>query len=623
MGWMQRLVSAYDDASTRNAFTELKNPLVEVGFIEKRADVMVTLNRDGTFREAERLVKGDNDVINMPTTPEAESRTSSKLPPFPLFDGLVYMTDGYDGKDAALHVAYVDALRAWAEQEDAPEALKVFYGYISRGCLLNDLISAGFKVEPQKEAKQLYCFRVIMEDGQNERIWQREDIRESWRRRSGALRGGERLCYVEGRQAPILQSHPKLFGNSKLISSQDDATIFQYKGRFTEPDEAVQVSYDASVKANNALLWLMKRQGFNRYGIQAVAWRDGGGRVTLPIADEGEDDEGDTEPRTFAEFGVKIRGMLEGRRQAHDDCGQVASEKVSILALTAATPGRVSVTYYQELTDGDYVNRLIDWYTACSWGFSRFCGTKDDRRMWRGVSTPTPMEIAVAVYGKRLADTARSDLRNEKSATKIVRELKLRLLHCMVDGAALPKDLLLAAFHRVSAPQGFRDDNGKWLSYDWNLALSTYCAMLNKHLIDEGERVTDVVLDRSCTDRSYLYGRMLAVADMAERDALGRDNYRETNAFRYMQLFRQRPFATWTKLHTLALPYFAKLRGYSERYKRELGDIMVLFEPNDYESSKPLDGRYLQGYYCQRQAFYNNDDKPIDKPTDTAGTTDK
>ncbi len=611
MGWMQKLVSTYDNVAKQNAFTDSDNPLAEVGFIDKKAEVMVTLNRDGTFRSAERLPKDADNIINIPTTAEAESRTSSKLPAFPLFDQLVYLSGtGYSGKDAALHIAYEQSLRAWAEQPDAPEVLKIFHSYIAKGTLLKDLRLSGFKVDAEKDAKQLYCFRIIMEDGTNERIWQREDVRASWRKRSMELQGNQNLCYVEGQELPIPASHPKFAGNGKLISAKDDGTIFQYKGRFTQANEAVQVSYDASLKVINTLKWLLSRQGFNRYGMQAVSWSDSGGNLRLPIEDDGdvEDEDESATPQTFKEFGEKIRNALKGRRLELEGLRKDALEQVNILALVAATPGRISVTYYQELDISDYTDRLMNWYTGCSWGFTRFYGPKDNRKLWRGISTPTPAEIAKAVYGKRQADIARSDITFSKSATKVMRQLKIRLLHCMVDGAKLPKDLLMSAFHRVSAPQGFCDDSGKWQPFEWDLALSTYCAMLRKQQIENNERVMDVELDTSCTERSYLYGRLLAVVDAAERDALGRENYRETNAFRYMQIFRQRPFDTWAKLHSLALPYFAKLGSYSERYKRIIGEITALFEPGDFESSQPLDGRFLQGYYCQRQAMYTKKD---------------
>lgn len=616
MSWINQLLKTYETVSAQGAFEEAEHPLIPAGFIEKRAGIMVTLSKDGSFREAERLEKNKNDEVVIPTTPEAESRTSSRLPPFPLFDSLVYLAGDFcqDG-DSRLFDYYLRELNEWAEQPDAPSALRIYRDYISQKTLIRDMLRFGLDINPDKDGKQIVCFRILMDDDDSERLWQRRDIRESWLKRNLARRGNFKLCYVEGKLSPILDSHPKLIGNGKLISSQDTGTIFQYKGRFTEPDDAVMVGYDASVKAHNTLLWLLSRQGYNRYGMQAVAWMTGGGRMDFPVKDGEQDDEFDNEaivPQTFSEYGLKVRDMLSGRMRKLSGYDKKSLDEVNLIALEAATPGRISVIYYQELPGGEYVERLTKWYKDCSWGFTRFIGDKDNRKRWQGISTPTPYEIACVVFGKRQAETARGDMRSEKSSTKAIRELKLRLLHCMVDGAMLPEDIVSAAFHRVTAPLGFTDSNGKWQSYDWNLALSAYCALLHKRQTEKSkDEVIDVSLDTTNTDRSYLYGRLLAVMDAAERSALGKDNYRETNAFRYMQLFQQRPFDTMKKLHTLILPYYRKLGDMSEWYKWQIAKIMDLFNGEDYNSPLPLDGKYLQGYYCQRQALYaKKEDKP-------------
>lgn len=628
MGWMTRLWETYEIVSRQGAFDEADHPLAEAGFVEKRGNILVTLNADATFREAERLERDQNDRVIMPTCPEAESRVGNPAP-YPLLDQLLFVAgDGYSGKDAAFFEAYLTELTQWASQEDAPEALKILQRYIAKGSLIHDMRAAGFQIDPNKDRKQLICFRIVMKDGDSERLWERRDIKQSWSRRSVARRGDARLCFVEGRIMPILDSHPKLVGNGKLISSQDTGTIFQYKGRFTEPNEAVMVSYDASIKAHNTLLWLLKRQGFNRYGIQAVAWTAGGGALRLPIEDEGmEDDEEDIAlvPQTFQEYGVKVRSMLMGHMENLGGYKQETLDRVNLLALEAATPGRVSVVYHQELPGNEYVQRLGRWYSTCCWEFKRFVGRGDARKLWHGVSSPTPYEIAMVVYGKRQADTARGDLRNEKSATKAVRELKLRLLHCMVDEAGLPRDIVLSAFHRVTAPMGFTNDKGEWQQYDWNLALSTFCALLHKWQMDHNERVIEMSLEQNIGnhERSFLFGRLLAVVDIAERRALGKDNYRETNAFRYMQLFQQKPLTTWGKLHSLIVPYFAKLREDSQGYVRKIAEITALFEPGDFERADALNECYLQGFYCQREAFYQgkgfkrdddlNDSQPAQK----------
>ena len=55
-----------------------------------------------------------------------------------------------------------------------------------------------------------------------------------------------------------------------------------------------------------------------------------------------------------------------------------------------------------------------------------------------------------------------------------------------------------------------------------------------------------MALDKKETDRNYLYGRLLAVADRIEYLTYDeKDNGRVTNAKRYMSTFSQRPYETW------------------------------------------------------------------------------
>ena len=55
-----------------------------------------------------------------------------------------------------------------------------------------------------------------------------------------------------------------------------------------------------------------------------------------------------------------------------------------------------------------------------------------------------------------------------------------------------------------------------------------------------------MALDKSAKDRSYLYGRLLAVADRIEYMTYdAKDNGRITKRKRYMSTFSQRLYETW------------------------------------------------------------------------------
>ena len=113
-----------------------------------------------------------------------------------------------------------------------------------------------------------------------------------------------------------------------------------------------------------------------------------------------------------------------------------------------------------------------------------------------------------------------------------------------------------------------------------------------------------MALDENITDRNYLYGRLLAVADKIEISAQYKKNnkVKETNAGRYMSAFSQRPFKTWKIIEERIQPYFVSLDS-QKKYDDLLNSIHSKFEFKDYENNNKLNGLYLLGYHCQMMAL--------------------
>ncbi len=109
-------------------------------------------------------------------------------------------------------------------------------------------------------------------------------------------------------------------------------------------------------------------------------------------------------------------------------------------------------------------------------------------------------------------------------------------------------------------------------------------------------------LDLENQDRSYLYGRLLAVCEKVERITYDRGESRETNAIRLQSAFVNRPMQTWKILEGLLNPYFQKLRPGSREYYRELiSSIVASFrDEDDMALNQELKETYLLGYYLQR-----------------------
>lgn len=116
--------------------------------------------------------------------------------------------------------------------------------------------------------------------------------------------------------------------------------------------------------------------------------------------------------------------------------------------------------------------------------------------------------------------------------------------------------------------------------------------------------MTAMELDRNCDDRSYLFGRLLAVADKLERDTYDKGAERETNAMRFWNAFSVRPYRTWKTLRERLIPYFNKLGGKGVRYQKEIQEICGKMTPEVFSSGAPLEPLYLLGYDHQMHALY-------------------
>ena len=105
------------------------------------------------------------------------------------------------------------------------------------------------------------------------------------------------------------------------------------------------------------------------------------------------------------------------------------------------------------------------------------------------------------------------------------------------------------------------------------------------------------------TDRSYQFGRLLAVLEKAERDTYSREETREPNAIRMQSAFCRRPLLTATIIE--------KPPAFRAYYKNLIGEIIEQISAYPKEQwNAPLKETYLMGYYLQRRELYSKKSKP-------------
>jgi len=123
------------------------------------------------------------------------------------------------------------------------------------------------------------------------------------------------------------------------------------------------------------------------------------------------------------------------------------------------------------------------------------------------------------------------------------------------------------------------------------------------------------------TTRDYLYGRLLAIADHLEHQALylAIEN-RDTNAAKLMQRFADHPYSTWRNIELSLNSYQTRLRSKNPKLlgylEKTLDEVYCLFNEEEFIDDKKLSGEFLLGFHCQRQALWDKPKKADPENTD-------
>ncbi|WP_149847022.1 type I-C CRISPR-associated protein Cas8c/Csd1 [Paenibacillus sp. 37] len=619
MSWLANLCKTYDDHADVVGQFEMKKSgkeyaLIPISHTTQTAHIEVHLNEKGDIVNAKVVEKNDGSTI-IPCTEASASRTSAPVP-YPLFDKLAYVAGDYtqfcgEAKGTP-YQDYLIQLKAWCESPFSHPRVQSVLHYVSKGTLIADLVSRGIlHVDSQgkllekwiagpgdQEGKKPDIFNVIASDqsgafvrfavnipGEPEsRLWRDASVQQSFIQFYEMSLQDKDICFVTGDYLPVADKHASRIRHSgdksKLISA-NDSSGFTYRGRFRTSRDAAVVSYEASQKGHNALKWLIDRQGTTIDGKVFLVWGSTSLDMPEPQEDsfslwEDEDDQealagGDT---THKDFALQIRKAIGGFRY---DGEYNSKHEVTLMTLDAATPGRMSIMFYRSLDQNEYLDRITAWHESCYW-IHRYRKNKNDKPV-SFIGAPATKDIAFAAYGPRASD-------------KVVKGLMERMLPCIIDQRPIPLDIVRSSIQRASNPVGMEN-------WEWEKTLSITCALVNKK---EGYGVS---LNTETTDRSYLFGRMLAIADVLERSALGKEEKRATNAIRYMNAFAQRPGRTWSIIQSNLQPYQARMGTSARYYNSLLDEVGAKLQLEDF-TDKPLTGLYLLGFYSQRNDLYTS-----------------
>lgn len=575
MGLLQKAVETYDShLNYASQNREGQSRMAPVGHIVTRAELEITLDADGKFINARAVDKSEPKII-IPATESSAGRTSAPCA-HPLCDQIGYLIPQNDKKFRL----YVDQLSDWEASAYTHPKLTAVLNYVKGETILPDLLHCGLvkvNAKGMPENEKMLVRWNILGDGTNA-CWLDDSLFRAFTDYYTANHTGEMiLCMVAGEEKTAADQHPKgiipINGNAKLISA-NDSSGFTYRGRFTEEKQAVAIGYEASQKAHNALRWLAQEQGVILGGRTFLCWNPQGRLIPQPSYPFMPPAPPIFRPTEYKDSLQKVLNSKKAELKLTDG--------VVLAVFDAATTGRLSLTYYNELQAHDFLERLHDWDASCCWP-----------HRFDGIKPPTLLQIVNCAFGTQRDKWLETDER-------ILRQQMQRLIACRVDRALIGADIVKALADRASRPMAY-DHN------IWENILFTACAVIRKYRTDRFKEEWNMALEPEKKDRSYQFGRLLAVMEKAERDTYDSSEGREPNAIRLQSIFCQRPMSTADNLEKqLEKAYFPRLKpGSRIWYKNLMGQIMgIISEFPQEDWNKPLDATYLMGYYLQRSTLY-------------------
>lgn len=594
--------------------------LLPIAHSTQNAQVEIVIGLSGEWKSARKVEKAEAVTI-IPVTEDSGSR-SSGISPHPLCDKLCYVAGDYEtyckkNKAGDFYPAYLKQLEKWLNA-GCHEFVKAIYRYVKKGTMVKDLVDAeilllddsgllveDLKIEGIAQSDVFIRFRIQDEGvmGLGE-VWREPALYDNYI--NYYVKHFEKidLDYITGMYIPSSEKQPSKIRNSgdkaKLISA-NDSSGFTYRGRFASKEEVVSVGYIPSQQAHNVLRWLIERQGFKDQGLCVVTWNPEGEKVPEWLKKDSFDlaYEGEEIPLNLGENYARTLGKaLRGRFSTFMD----SSREIVIMSLAAATPGRLSVTYFQRMKGSDFLNHLIYWYTSCCWPMTyKKSGISNNCAM-----APEPKDIVRAAYGVERNGLLHVD-------DKLMEEILMRLIPCMIEGKSIPSDLVKAAYQNALRPLAYSNYNRRKI-------LDIACALIRKkhqdRSVNQKGEYECMSLDREYKGRNYLYGRLLAVFHKMEYDTFTEEEKgkRETNADRYRSMMVKEPQRAWDILDMKIRPYRRKLKpGSQVFYQKEYQEICDLFNIDEEPTPEKLGEEFLIGFNCELSYLWKKKDNTIEE----------
>ncbi len=593
--------------------------------------VEITINKNSELVDAKFL--DDGDIVIFPVTEDSVAR-SSGVAPHPIFDNFDYVIQDNTKKSEA----YINQQESWLNY-DRDDFVKIVHDYIVKEKVFEEILSKlyrDYKITKDKNveyvdnsdkkaktvkidfSKVFLIFAVEDYEGKkNLSLSENKNLQEKFIRYTEESFDKDKdsekiICNISGKEDFLCLKHKPLIGSARLIS-QITANNENFLGRFDKPDETIKIGKDSSQKILQMAKALLNGENTSRWlgeftyvlswfsdDIQNKSGMDptkksetsieennknslfniGGFKLSKEELKKKAKEEGKDTSMTIADKRSEdiVKSFTSGRILFDD------TSKYYIAIIDKVSNGRVALKYFREMEASRLKENLISWQNKYSW--IRY----DEEKREYCEYTPSPITLIRAAYG------VEREKGLEISKKSFSTDQYKNILMAIVEGREMPKNILHALEINIR----------NRMSYEkyWNLV--KLCALA---ALREKEGIESNMLDKKETDRSYLFGRLLAIYEKTEAFTYKKDDERITNAEKLWSSYLNKPATMSMRLSDLIKPYDFKLHA-NERtreirniLKRETGDVIDLigenYKFNGLETNRPLNSGFLFGYQAQ------------------------
>lgn len=450
-------------------------------------------------------------------------------------------------------------------------------------------------------------------------------------------------CDLSGEEMFCTDTCRGLLGTSKIISVSNHTET--YKGRFRNKQEVYRIGSETSERIFLMLKFFLEHKENSQYlsdNATAVLWFEKdllnvrGFDISQPVEmSDGwfsfgqngyEDEEEIYQPHSLSNpLASHWKQLLVGQESlspADED------DFFYLLIINKVSNGRMAIQATRTLPLARFIDNLRKWRDTCTW--PRW----DRYRQEFTNKTPSTWDIVNLAYGREEEGTI--TLRNDKLKSLAFR----RLLPSILDGRPLPPDMARKMFTNFTKRALYPKT--------WAKVVYMTCALESKRRRDQGKEVTINMLEQDQQTRDYLYGRLLAIYEKIELDAMSNKSTKDgdkqkdkqegkqakgkedsdkdpgkrrvTNVEKLWSAFFQAPEKSLAILSRKIQPYLQRLKnqnpGFYVKHQKLLGEItMRIREAEDYHSryNSPLKEDAVFGYYAQNQDFYTPKSKEEEK----------